>query len=194
MDDEKLGQYVESMDWINPKFNISSKLGEHIGNGRFVNPAHNNLETELALLDNPGSNEMIGDGVHGNVFLHRFCNKLRVAKVYKSKPRFYFGHRVCNGITQFRCLRKIKKLGYETPELFAASESVLIMDFLPYKSLFDYIGGLDKTEQFHLRTRWLDYMAEISKHIGNEYMDKATVNGYVKPNTYFNDFGVIDQG
>lgn len=193
MNPEFLKQYVKSMDWVNPKSRLMTRLGDHLGNGRFANSIYgnvSNLEFELSLLDNPKSDKMIGAGCDGNVFLHRDGNKVRAVKVYRAVGPSTKG----TGISQFRVSRKIKQLGYETPDVFAATEDILVMDYMPYESLDSYLNKLGNKDKVYIHSKWMEQINYVWKLIGNERIDRATVNGYVKPRDYVFDLGMIDQG
>jgi len=191
MNQEFLKKYLESMNWVNPESRLRTKLGEHIGNGRFVNFTHKDLEFELSLLDNPRNEKMIGAGQDGNVFLHSQNNKHRAVKVYRTQS---YSCPIGTGISQLRASRKIKQLGYETPEVFAATENVLVMEYIPYESLQSYIHKQNNEDKIYLHSKWLNMMETMWRQIGKERIDKALVNGYIRPGIHSFDLGMIDQG
>lgn len=190
MNSELLKQYVESMDWVNPKSKLKTKLGEHLGNGRFVNFTHSDLEFELSLLENPRNGKVLGAGAQGNVFLHSCGNKSRAVKTYRNVGSDTKG----TGISQFRVLRKIRQLGYHTPNVYAATQDVLVMEYLPYENLNRYMNRVDALEQVFLNNKWLEQMRDICRLIGRERMDWVLINGYIIPRDYVVDIGMIDQG
>ena len=193
MEDENLQRIIETFDWLNPKSRLKTKLGEHIGNGKFVNSTYSNLDLELALLDNPIGGKLIGNGVDGEAYLHNVGRTQRVVKNYRHLG-VYKGITNGNGISQFRCLRKIKQLGFETPNVYAASEKTLVMDYVPHENLQIYVNKLDANEGAFVRKSWMDFITNIWNLIYSERIDSALVNGYIKHNIHSYDFGVIDQG
>ena len=182
MKKDELGRVIYQPKWIHPVTGIEHILGNELENNVIVNGNPNELEAELKLLE-AKDGEYLGFGDDGEVFLHKLNNKKYAVKIYHEKRR-------SDGIDQFKCMRKINKLGIESPKVYAASLRTLVMDYIPYPGLNKL-----KSEQFKEAIKlWDKLMEYICKTLPNELIDRSPVNGYVKPCKKGYKLGVFDQG
>src|SRR3989338_1086956 len=145
---------ADTLKWVNPETNVEVKLGSMIGESMVINPEHKELLSRILPFDNMSFEKRIGDGGEGNLYLSKFEDKEFVFKIYKNKnfPR---------GIEQFRCLRKIKLLGYETPEVYAATNDLLLIDYIPHPTIREYIQNNSVENRGRIFQVWYPQMIKI---------------------------------
>lgn len=188
---ENIDSVIATFNWINPKTKQHVRLGNYIGKERFVN-SDINTEQETALLENPKNGLLISAGKEGKIYLHDMGGRKRVVKHYhKISGRPYSGMCTGTGISQFRCMRKINLLEFESPVVYAASLDTIVMDYLPYAFLEKYMNGISPQEQVKINLAWLEMTRKIHRLLPSEKIDPSPKNGYFKQNGIL---GIIDYG
>ena len=182
----RLENKLETFDWTNPDTGQKIKLGEQAEKDIFINPEYISLDL-IKLLSLSRIGDYIGQGSEGQVYLYDDgCRKMAIKK-YKMPGS--------SGISQFRCLRKIRLLGFEAPEVYAASEETLVMDYVPHNNLAKYLFSLkDEKKASAINRLWIEFMRRIESKIYEETLDSSISNGYIKPTANGSWFGVLDQG
>ena len=183
----------DTLTWENPIDNSKIELGQMIAKDMIINPGHKEFLANVLPLKAISFERLLGKGSQGEVYLSKIGDKKIAFKKYDCDD-------FCSGLTQFRCLRKIKILGYETPEVYAVTDNILVMDYIPYQTIEKYIhvknnGGL--REQFQgekVYNTWKAQIFKIRDTLWDENMDSSTGNGYVIQNISEIKLGIFDQG
>ena len=179
---------IRTMNWTNPDTGIKTELGKYLGNNVFINDSITDFPEEILLfLIEPDSPEKIATRFSSTVYYHEKHNRKFAVKKFKD-------YKKGGGIEQFRCLRKIKLLGFETPEVYAATPNVLVMDYIPHQNLEHYLNTLSAPIGSVRLRKWNDLMNQITQQMEDETIDTYVGNGYVIFNANELKFGVYDQG
>lgn len=183
----------DSLLWKNPIDNSQIELGEMIAKDMILNPEYKDFLANVLPLETISFEKRLGVGTEGEVYLSRIGDKQFALKKYENKD-------FCSGITQFRCLRKIRLLGYDAPKVYAATNSLLLMDYIPHQTIADYVHSKNKRglkEQMQgqrVYDTWKDQMFKIIDMLWDENMDSSTGNGYVIQDRPEIKLGLFDQG
>jgi len=183
----------DSLLWENPKDNSKIELGQMIAKDIVINPEHKNFLAHVLPLETISFEKKLGWVSDGEVYLSRIGDKQFALKKYGNKD-------FCFGLTQFRCLRKIRLLGYNTPEVYAATDNILLMDYIPNQTIEQYIhvknkGGFrEQLKGQKVYDLWKDQMFKIIDTLWDENMDASTANGYVIKDSPEIKLGMFDQG
>ena len=179
---------TDTLKWVNPETNVGIKLGSMMAENMVINPEYIGLLSKILPFDNMSFEKHIGEGGEGNLYTSRFEDKEFVFKIYKNKD-------ILRGIEQFRCLRKIKILGYETPEVYVATNDILLMDYIPHPTIRDYIHNKNTAENMgRIFEVWYPQMIKIRSILWDENLDIKDGNGYVIQDTPEVKIGIFDQG
>jgi len=192
MENCELESIIESFKWNNPANGNKVILGKYIENGVMINGNPEERKEEIDLLDSKGGKE-IGWGGEAEVFLYKINGKNRVVKRFHNWRQ----NLETNGLLQFRCARKIKEMGIETPEVYAANEKVVIMDYIPHPMLFDVLHLTKGNDKKILLNSWKNLRSKLIKALPEESIDmhpEHAENGYLKPVSGSYVIGVYDQG
>lgn len=190
MKNAKLEHIIESLRWKNPKTGAESTLGNYIGNGVIIKGHPEERKEEIALLSAKDGYE-IGWGGEGEIFVYSFPDRKALA------VKRYRDNIATNAWMQFRCLSKIRELGIETPNVYAASEKALVMDFLQYPMLEKIFKQAKGKEKERLNEDWARLRIHLINALPEEFIDmppKDGINGYLKRNGESYIIGVFDQG
>lgn len=179
----------DTLLWENPIDKSKIELGKMIAKEIVINPEHKDFLANVLPLEKIKFERLLGDGCHGKVYLSKIGNRRFALKKYGNTG-------FSSGITQFRCLRKIRMLGYATPEVYAATNNILLMDYIPNQTVEDYVhvkkkNGLQAQEVYD---KWKEQMFKIIDTLWNEFIDSSTGNGYVIQDMPEIKLGVFDQG
>lgn len=189
---------LDTLLWKNPVTGLESRLGEQISNGVVINPQLENIGAEIDLLINNSYARFLGEGEDGQVFVSYIGKIPIVIKKYFSVEELAKRKRnknfITNGISQFRCMRKIRLLWHEAPEVYAASETALAMDYISDQPLPEYLTKLDVDEKEIVDREWADHIHNLRRIMPEEEIDGAEFNGYVKFTGQGHKLGVLDQG
>lgn len=177
---------ADSLRWVNPLTNAEVKLGARMAENLVINPEYRGLLSSLLPFDNMSFEKCIGAGIQSKIYLLRFEDKKFALKKYNP-------HGSCSGITQFSCLRKIKMLGYNTPEVYVATPDILLMDYIPNQTIEDYVNK-NPNEKRIISNLWEFQMGKISKIIPEEVIDELEGNGYIIQDLQDIKLGIFDQG
>lgn len=178
---------IRTMKWTNPNTGIKIELGKHLRDDIFINDSLTDFpEESMQLLIGPNSPDIIAKRFGSKVYYHEKNNlKLAVKEFNRRKEA---------GIEQFRCMRKLKELGIETPEVYATTHNVLVMDYIQYPNLENYISGLSASKQIVLRRKWIVFTQQLMQLVEGETIDTYIGNGYLVSEKPELKFGVYDQG
>lgn len=182
-----MNQLVETLIWDNPIDNSKIELGSIINDKVVINPKSWNFSNENLELNKLPLERLIDKGGQGEVYFLQIGDK-------KLALKRYFHTDYSNGITQFRCLRKIHLLGYETPEVYAATKDILLMDYIPYPTIREYIYSNPVEKKGRIFQVWYPQMIKIRDILWDEDLDIKDGNGYVIQDTPEVKLGMMDQG
>ena len=147
MEKTELEGIIASLSWKNPKTQNKVILGQHIGDGIVINGKQEDRISDIQLLFRNPVGKYIGHGDDANVYYSEFGGNKRAVKRYRTERR-------TDGLAQFRCMRKLKEIGIETPGVYAASEDVLVMDFIEYPKLWHFLNHAQKHQRGIFEERW----------------------------------------
>lgn len=187
MENGSLDEVIASLGWKNPKTQNKVILGQHIGDGIVINGQQEDRIKDIQLLFINPVGTYIGHGEDGNVYRSEFGGNKRAVKRYIIERR-------TDGLAQFRCMRKLKEIGIETPEVYAASEDVLVMDFIDYPKLYHFLNQAPKHQSAIFKERWKKLMTYICNVLPEEIIDRGEINGYLRPYENGYKLGTFDQG
>ena len=178
----------DTLTWENPIDNSKIELGQMIAKDMIINPGHKEFLANVLPLKAISFERLLGKGSQGEVYLSKIGDKKIAFKKYDCDD-------FCSGLTQFRCLRKIKILGYETPEVYVATNDILLMDYIPHPTIRDYIHNKNTAENMgRIFEVWYPQMIKIRSILWDENLDIKDGNGYVIQDTPEVKIGIFDQG